>query len=274
MALAQQPANQVPPDVVMLQNGGMLRGTISELVPDDYVIIVTIGGETKRIAMSEVKYAGAASQAPGAAPSGGEMRADQDKIKPMVTIHGKEARLKLKAPTPVTFHRRTSSSFAVASGPGGTATAVGAGYDDICTAPCEISIPAGTYTLALSEPGGRAVETEEPVVIPPGVSEVQGLYTSRSGLRTAGWLIAIGSVIGGTAIALAGIGAEDCDDYEGCTTISWPMFGGGMGLMVGGTIVGMVMGLTPDKAEIEVTPQSSLPVARTRQPTLSFKGVF
>jgi len=41
------------PDVVKLKNGGFVRGTIAELIPNGSVTIVTVAGETERFAMSQ-----------------------------------------------------------------------------------------------------------------------------------------------------------------------------------------------------------------------------
>ena len=46
------------PDIVVLKNGGMMRGSIVELVPEDYVLIQLPNGEERRIDMAEVEYAG------------------------------------------------------------------------------------------------------------------------------------------------------------------------------------------------------------------------
>src|SRR5260370_35501748 len=42
------------PDVVILKNGGMLRGTIGELNPNAAVTIITVTGATHPIPMGEV----------------------------------------------------------------------------------------------------------------------------------------------------------------------------------------------------------------------------
>ena len=62
-----QPAPATPStplDVVVLQDGSMFRGTISELVANDHVVIILVSGESKRFASSAVRYAGPASGAP------------------------------------------------------------------------------------------------------------------------------------------------------------------------------------------------------------------
>jgi hypothetical protein len=46
------------PDAVKLKNGGLLRGTISELIPGKSVVLITATGEVRTIPMEEVEYAG------------------------------------------------------------------------------------------------------------------------------------------------------------------------------------------------------------------------
>lgn len=60
-----EPPAYVARDVVMLKDGGMVRGNIRELVPNEYVVIDMQGGESRRFAMSEVHYAGTVEDAPG-----------------------------------------------------------------------------------------------------------------------------------------------------------------------------------------------------------------
>ncbi len=62
------------------------------------------------------------------------------------------ARLSLASSPPgVVFQRR---SVAAETGYGGQVLA----YKDLCAAPCEVSVPAGTQQLALREPGGSSVD--------------------------------------------------------------------------------------------------------------------
>lgn len=56
------------PDIVRLRNGGMLRGTIDQRLPGDYVVLVTPSGETKRIDWTEITYAGPSEQDTAAVP--------------------------------------------------------------------------------------------------------------------------------------------------------------------------------------------------------------
>lgn len=62
------PARVPAGDVVRLRNGGVLRGTIAELIPGDRVVIVTAAGDRRELPMSEVTYAGPVDGSPTVAP--------------------------------------------------------------------------------------------------------------------------------------------------------------------------------------------------------------
>lgn len=134
-ALAQEPPpatapapasapSAAAPDIVMLRSGGLVRGTISELEPGVKVVILTMTGEEKTFPMSDVRYAGAASEAPrskpaaSVAPDAGEEGNDEagetesgegagkkefggaivkrkPELRPEITVHAREARLSL-----------------------------------------------------------------------------------------------------------------------------------------------------------------------------------
>jgi len=181
-------------DVVRLKNGGLLRGTIAELVPSKQVTIVLVTGDRRTISMDEVQYAGAAAEAPkpkdaAPAPTPTTATATDNTVRPLVTIHAEEARLQLRANEPdTTFYVRT----AVAGGPHGVIAA----YDRICTAPCEASMPSGSYEMALSQHGSTPRGTSDPVVV-RGESTLQGSFESRMGIRLVGLGIAIAGGIGG-----------------------------------------------------------------------------
>jgi hypothetical protein len=254
---APQPVAAAPaPDLVLLKDGSMVRGTIVDLKVGDHVQILTVTGESRSYPMSDVQFAGPASERPTrGAPAGGtdagsslpmgtSRSPGSSEVRPKVVVHGQEANASFTSEEPLTFQVRNGS--AIAAGPGGVAVAVG--YDEICTTPCQATMPAGTHTLALSKDGGTAIEAEA-VTLPPGNSSVEGKYESRSGIRVAGWAIFGVGLVGGTAIALSGSSSCSAEDEYDCgyTNI---YIGGGIALA--GTLVGLVMAYTPDKAEIVV----------------------
>ncbi|HEY4103317.1 MAG TPA: hypothetical protein VGM44_05470, partial [Polyangiaceae bacterium] len=132
------------PDLVRLKDGSMLRGTIAELKPNDFVTIVLITGETRKIPFANVDYAGSASGAPGAQPKQRRNDDDDDEspasgrenkrgVKPFVTVEGPEAAVNFKAEgEPVTLYRRAASA-----GVAHTNLVVN-GYDELCTSPCRV----------------------------------------------------------------------------------------------------------------------------------------
>jgi hypothetical protein len=254
-------------DIVRLNNGGLIRGKISELIPGDSVTIVSIAGKTRDFKMSEVAYAGPADKDPQApakpeaavsAPaSEGKESADKSTdSKGYVTVHGQEARLHLVSDEPgLTFHRQVGS--AVAVGPGGAAFA--RGFERICTAPCDVSLPAGTETLAISRLNGSPVIAES-VTIPAGNSEVRGRFQSRAGLNIAGWVIAGASLVGGGLLLLNSFGTkQSCSMYSGCVddpTLNGPMMLSGVVILCAGVPIGIGMGLVGPKPIVEVNPSS------------------
>lgn len=256
-AAPAQPA--AAPDVVRLKDGSMFRGTISERVEGDYVEIVLVTGKTRRFTMDQVEFAGVAASvpAPKPEPTKTEAPAGRKDVRPLVTIRGVEARVSLVAVEPnVTFHRRAATAIA------GSIAATG--YDEICAAPCEATLPAGTYTLALSKDKDKPVETDA-VRIPAGTARLEGKFESRAGLRT-------GLILGG--VAAAGIGLylmvtaseekEECDSL-GCNSTyeldSAKLYGGGALMIGGGFLAWHGFGIR-DKARVTVQPVSAGALSR------------
>jgi hypothetical protein len=253
-------------DIVRLKNGGLLRGTISELVPGDSVTIITASGKTREFKMAEVDYAGPADRdpqatakpaAPPATAPAAETTdaADASKTEPLVTVSGQRADLQLTSePEGVTFHRQSGSAVAV----GARGAAVAIAFDRLCTAPCKVSLPAGTETFALSRAGEFPIFAE-PVTVPAGPSQVVGSFKSRSGVRVAGWVIAVGSVVGGGVLIYSSFGTKrECSSGPSSCYDSLDLnlgtFLAGTGLLGLGTAVGLVMAVTRDVAQVDVKP--------------------
>lgn len=241
------------PDIVRLKNGGIVRGTISELVPDDKVVIIMLTGESRTFPMADVAYAGAVSAEPTAAsalptpeptqapaPAVVATRSGDD-TRPFVTVHSGEARLHLLgAKDGTTFHVRTGTATASAWG-GGASYAVHAdAYTEICTAPCDASLPDGTHVLALSREGSAPVAAD-PIRV-EGPTTLYGTYSDRSGVRIGGWIIFLGGAVAGTALMVSSIDGE-----AGLGT----GFYAGAAIFGITTVVGLVMTMTGDGAKIE-----------------------
>lgn len=241
-----------PTDVVVLKNGDMVRGVIVELSRGKEVVIQLATGSTRTYSWDQVEYAGSDAERPktAAAPpakapeSADKGSASSSQARPFVTVNAKPARLKLEANLPnVGFHVRTAS---VVLG-NAKGNAVGEGYTEVCIAPCEATLPAGTHQLALSSDSKSAVPTDSPVVI-QGDSVLKGEYNSRAGLRTVGWVIGIGA----NAAGLACLFASSDDNRD--TMFALSLVGIGVGL------VGfMIPAFAKDAATVTVSPLPAPP---------------
>ncbi|MBI5532280.1 MAG: hypothetical protein HY898_06180 [Deltaproteobacteria bacterium] len=236
-------------DMVVLNDGTTLRGTISELKPGRSVLIVLLTGESRRIPMSEVSYAGSA-----AARNGGE---------------GVPVQLRADKPA-ITFYYNASLTMR------GDDKASAITYKRICTAPCETTLPPGSYIMALSK--GTSTDpapVEEPVVV-NGPTSLQGTHTSYKALRVASAVVGIGSAIGG--VILIGFGlmkSKDTCDAAGCKTEAdpdWNKVAVGAGVIIVGAIASAIMNKS-DTATVRVvpflTPESIRPVGQTHGPAFT-----
>ena len=158
---APAPPVQNGNDVVVYRNRMMVRGTIGELSTSSHVTIVMLTGEVRRIPISEVLYAGPIANmppeirqpAPGAAAPFGASPALAPGYGPLSNGAGiRPVPLRLTAEQPdVTYHVRGRI------GPYGSDFA--RGYTRLCTAPCELSLPAGPYAFALSSGEHKPIDT-------------------------------------------------------------------------------------------------------------------
>jgi hypothetical protein len=266
-----------PNDVVMLKSGGLLRGTISEYVPGSHVTIVTVTGDTKRINASEVTFAGPAEKAPGAGRGGGGGHGHGGHRGPSgMTVNAPEAPVQLRSEQDgVTFLVRTGEStgsavttgFGMGFGYRGSAmmpstafTSVhGRSYGRVCTAPCEATVPAGSYSMALTKGNGSPIEVEDMVRV-DGPSTLQGTYTSYSALRTAGSVLGIVSVVGGIILAVTSFDrVEKCQENiceEDIEIDKTRLIASGV-VLLGGGIAGSIMANKSDEASIRILPAAS-----------------
>lgn len=260
LARAEEPApaanavQAAPADVVRLKSGGLLRGTISELVPHDSVTIVTVSGQTRTFPMAEVEYAGPASEAPSKAapaPPVAAEKPNESKTKPYVTVNGAEAHLHLESePEGLTFHRQSGSATAVGYGYGGGMVATAEAYDRLCTAPCDVTLPAGAETLALSRPNGKPVVADA-VAFPAGKSRVVGTLESRKGLRIAGIVVLAVGGAAGLATMVAGLTSRSTNE-NGIETRNTTLVLAGSGIVLGSTLAGTILLVQRDRATITV----------------------
>ncbi len=245
------------PDVVRLKNGGMLRGTIAESEPGQSVTIVLLTGETRKVPFADVEYAGPAASAPSAAPAPAPASASpapfpgasNGTTQPFAVVHAEEARVDfVSAPTGESLFRRSNTA-AFASDQGSFAN----GYEEVCTAPCNVSMPAGTHTFAIAKPGSRAIEAE-PVTLPPGNSTLSATYADKTGVRVG--LVVLGAlgIVGGLGLELSAISASKGED----SFDTGPLVGGIL-LQAGGTGLLLAGAFIKDRVTLTLSPGAGAP---------------
>jgi hypothetical protein len=259
-----------PPDVVRTRDGGMMRGTIVEKVPDDHVEILLINGQTRSLKMRDVIYAGPAAGDVGAVPPPPALPPPPPSWTPPTwtppdpvantAVDLGVARLELKSDQQgLTFHRKSGSSNGVglgwATGKNGGPIAMGFTADHferLCTAPCTLDIAPGTYRLGLSLDDGRVVPAQTALDL-RGRVRLEGTYVSNAGLRTAGWIIfGAGSLLGGV-VALQT--QDNCNTgITGFCSTEFPYLIPGLVVMAVSELAGLIMGLQPDRAEVQAMP--------------------
>lgn len=230
-------------DVVLLKNGGKLRGTITEQMPGQYVVIQVEGGQSRRFAAAEVKYAGPIDEAPKAVPAAKAAAASADKPTVSVSTSAKG----------VTVAEITGHMVAQA----GDVVAVGTAWRDICTAPCEFKLDPGLHELMIhgdgfpsaskkvdlrhgetdlvAKPGSSGLELlGDTLLIVGGAAAVLGAtfffvntktehynsdgtsYSVESGTHKIALPLLLGGLAGaGTGIALGVVGSSSLDERDG-----------------------------------------------------------
>jgi hypothetical protein len=254
-------------DVVRLKDGGIFRGTISEYVPGVRVVIVTVAGTVREFPMADVAYAGPIDPdaAAAKAPADEEPQPDDTELEATDSASIGELRLESE-PAGLTFYRQVS-------------TGIGTGYQRLCTAPCKVNLPAGTAVLSLGEPNDPNSKGVISVVIPAGSSRLVGTFKSRAGVRAAGWVLAVGSLVAGTAMVVLSYGDEQRCSYGGyCYEISdtdYVLLAAGTAVATVGLIAGIWIALTPNVTKAQIVPETPLPEKRIwAAPGLTFNRLF
>jgi hypothetical protein len=232
----------------------MFRGTISELVANDHVVIILVSGESKRFASSAVRYAGPASGAPAVSTPSAPPLPSPAPVSPVPgvpTVDYGPFPVQFLATQPgVTFYK-VKRNVAEIRGMGmlATGTVVAESFTEICVAPCVATLDRGTYVLSLGIPGQYPVAADTAVrVVAP--TTVRGHYESRSDFRLAGWLVAGGSIVAGAVLGYLSI--RDCDPGDrDCSVPRVPLLVGGLALGGVGTIVGLLMSGKDDDATVQ-----------------------
>ena len=234
----------------------MMRGTITELIVGDHVNIRLESGETRRFPMQDVAYAGPAQTPVPTATAQQQQKPLPGQVHVHVVANKQHVELETRtAQTNLTGYVTGGGAFA------GTANT----YSSVCTAPCDTALPIGANSLALSY-GGRA-PIDAPVTL-EGPSHLEAEYTSMRGLRIAGFVTFGVSLVAGITLVVIGAtrkstscsfgySSDSSGSFE-CQDMSDPdhtLIGVGSAVGLGGGLVGLVMALIQDSAQINVVPQ-------------------
>lgn len=253
-------AQSLPPDVVRLNNGGMLRGTIIENLPGDHVTIQLPTGETRTFPSSDVASAGPATPTPAptqelvppppSGPLGPPMIAQPGPVPlpgygiaptpPVPTV-----RVHVEGTSPdLTLQQVTGTGTAIVSTGRSFATVMVDNFAPLCTAPCDIDLPVRAYVLGVSQGQGAARRGDHNLFTLDADTSLELEYESREGARIAGWITFIGGALAGSGIMLGGIlGSSSSDDF-----VTWLV----AGAVVLGVceIVGLALAFLNDHADI------------------------
>jgi hypothetical protein len=244
-------AESAPLDVIRTKDGGLLRGTIESLDPKREVVIVLLSGERRTLSMSDVEFAGPASDDPRgrSTPTSATAPAQE------VVVSAAPATLHFETSDgALTFHLKVGeSSYAGASYADGRAIELGgvaSTSQRLCTAPCEVALAAGEYRFGISQGAGKVVLA--PPVSVNGDVVVRGVYRSRQDLRTVGLVTTIvgGAVVLGSFVGALSVSASST--AASTTDIEWAAGGIAAGVVITG--VGVLLSSTSDTAAFTVTP--------------------
>jgi hypothetical protein len=221
-------------DVVRLKSGAVFKGEIAEQIPGEYVVIKLITGDVRKIPMAEVEYAGPQESAKPTARVSTKVSTNETQAKVHFTTEKKT----------LTVHQEVAKSRGTFWAGYSTGTISSESFRRICTLPCTASLPKGKQPLALSLDDGFPVSVDEHVDI-SGPTYLQARYTSNSGVRLAGWVIGIGSVLTGLLVLISP------DIYMNDSGLDQLYLG--TGIMLAG-LPAWIMAEWEDDAELVLTP--------------------
>lgn len=132
-------------DEVLLKNGGMLRGDVIELMPDDHVTIL-VGGERREIPWGEVETVTRGKYAPEPAPAAPPTRPTpppkSTPAQPTQTPSSGKPRVHLEVPSGRSVEMQRIVGGLYASGYG--ASMSGVTWQTVCASPCDRVVDGST----------------------------------------------------------------------------------------------------------------------------------
>jgi hypothetical protein len=243
---AASPKSQAK-DVVRLKSGGLLRGSIAELVPGEFVVIVLITGETRRVPADEFEYAGPDRESDEQSEDEENEEDEEEVEEPAPRRSGKIVRSMDHGPMAEMVNVKSTHG-EVKVYVRAPADGSGKRFNELCKTPCDVYLEPGEYEMALSElDSNEPMEASDRVRIEGG-ENIEATYESRASIRAAGvTILLLGSLAGGAIIATA---EKERQSSSAQVTIG--------ALIVGGSLAGGIVMLTrSDIVEIDIVPSSA-----------------
>lgn len=257
------------PDLVRLTNGGLVRGTIAEHIPGEYVVIVLITGESRRFEAAEFSFAGPVDAAKTAA---GPTTAEKVVDKPVeleggdTLIHFEAAPDSPSAAIALSLRVNPRSSKAPANASDDSLVST-----PICTAPCSAKIPGGRQSFGLSV-------VKRPVQPVPKIFNIHNNDTLVASYENRKWLRISGAIVFGTAATLGGLvllrgvtlaneekkaqdaakdaGVDEFDPYEKDELTPGQKIEIAGGVILGlGAVIGIGLMVQKDRVRLEIKPK-------------------
>jgi hypothetical protein len=232
-------------DVIYLKNGGLLRGSIIDVIPNSHARMqLSATGEIVTVQWSEIsriENAARGPAAPATAPA-----APAVKRVPAILVH-------IESPRKVALERRPSDEYE---------------WEEVCTSPCDKPVPASdeyhviasgmkaspAFTLD-AQPGQRVVISVDPASkgwfavgiiggIVGAVAGIYGLLFVAFGSATS----SISSTTGSSTGTGTNVTKQTGDDI---TAVGWTVAGVGTALLVGGLILTVANWKTRTEQEVQ-----------------------
>ncbi len=238
------------PDTVYLRGGGMIRGSVYEMAPNDHVGLLDFNGAAKVVRWADVERVVFADPTPGAlgpaAPAAVPLPATAPlaaakpaKVGPLVRVH-------IQSKRGVQLYRQPATG--------------GSGWVEACTSPCDEDMPIGDdYRIAGA---GIFQSSDFRLEGAPGSQVVLNIDPgTRNGMLLGGVLAAVGGIVDYISlwVLLAGAAQSSCssgyysgsyqsgscsNDGKGTTAVGLAMLAGGTAAIVGGVIIMIANGST------------------------------
>jgi hypothetical protein len=150
------------------------------------------------------------------------------------------------------------------------------GYVLVCQGSCDVTFQPGDFELALARGQAQAIAIERPVKL-NGSADLHGSYVDKSRTRTAGLVVFLAGVVGGTALSVVSL-IPNCDGGgKSCQRNNLGLLAGaaGVGFGVG---LGLPMIFSDDEVGLRLVPRpggASQPSARRGSgATVEYGGRF